>query len=294
MPAQTHVAMAHAVEACGAQAGLRRLPSRAPATSTSTSSRASSPQRTRAISVVHYLGLPVDMEPRARDRPPPRPASWSRTARSRSAPPSTARTSACTATSAASRSIRSSTSPPARAGWSSRAARTSPSASRSSARSASTRACSPTAATPAPTRSSTLGLNYRLGEIGAAMGVEQMKRLPGFLEQRERNFELLSEGLVGARRADACSTAGHEGERALEPLLPGRRCWTSRCASAASEIIEPLKAEGVGTSVYYPKPLSRHALLPRDLRLRAGLLPGGDAHQLRLDRVPGGPARRGR
>src|SRR5918997_3286020 len=39
------------------------------------------------------------------------------------------------------------------------------------------------------------GLNYRLGEMGAAMGVEQMKRLPGFLEKRERNFAVLHEAL---------------------------------------------------------------------------------------------------
>ena len=57
-----------------------------------------------------------------------------------------------------------------------------------------------------------LGLNYRLGEIGAAMGVEQMKRLPGFLEQRERNFELLSEGLSELDELTVLDS-GHQGER---------------------------------------------------------------------------------
>jgi dTDP-4-amino-4,6-dideoxygalactose transaminase len=99
-----------------------------------------------------------------------------------------------------------------------------------------------------------LGLNYRLGEIGAAMGVEQMKRLPGFLERRERNFELLQEGLSEVSEMRVLET-GHDGERRSshyclvgmldEPL------WERR-----EEIIEALKSEGVGTSVYYPKPLS--------------------------------------
>ena len=41
-----------------------------------------------------------------------------------------------------------------------------------------------------------LGLNYRLGEIGAAMGVEQMKRLDEFLAARKRNYEALNAGLA--------------------------------------------------------------------------------------------------
>ena len=72
--------------------------------------------------------------------------------------------------------------------------------SASSAPSGSTRACWPTAATRAPTRSSALGLNYRLGEVGAAIGVEQMRRLPEFLEVRERNFDAALGGPRGAAR----------------------------------------------------------------------------------------------
>jgi dTDP-4-amino-4,6-dideoxygalactose transaminase len=106
-----------------------------------------------------------------------------------------------------------------------------------------------------------LGLNYRLGEIGAAMGVEQMKRLPGFLELRERNFELLSEGLAEVDELTVLDS-GHQGERrsshyclvaVLDESLRERR----------AEIIDALKAEGVGTSVYYPKPLS-HTRYYRD------------------------------
>ncbi|HUT79341.1 MAG TPA: DegT/DnrJ/EryC1/StrS family aminotransferase [Polyangia bacterium] len=99
------------------------------------------------------------------------------------------------------------------------------------------------------------GLNYRLGEIGAAMGVEQLKRLPGFLERRESNFERLAAGLGGVEGLRVLdSSHKDEGGRqsshyclvALldEPLVKRRK-----------ELIEALKGEGVGTSVYYPKPL---------------------------------------
>jgi perosamine synthetase len=99
-----------------------------------------------------------------------------------------------------------------------------------------------------------LGLNYRLGEIGAAVGVEQMKRLPGFLESRERNFELLSEGLSEIDELTVLES-GHDGDKrsshyclvaVLDEPLQERR----------EAIIDLLKAQGVGTSVYYPKPLS--------------------------------------
>jgi perosamine synthetase len=98
-----------------------------------------------------------------------------------------------------------------------------------------------------------LGLNYRMGEIGAAIGVEQMKRLPAFLAKREHNFELLAEGLSGVDQLRVLES-GHDGDRrsshyclvaVLDEPLQERR----------EEIIDALKAEGVGTSVYYPKPL---------------------------------------
>lgn len=98
-----------------------------------------------------------------------------------------------------------------------------------------------------------LGLNYRLGEVGAALGVEQMKRLPGFLQRRQRNFELLAEGFADIEELRVLET-GHDGDRrsshyCLVALLP------ERLAKRRDRIIDELKAEGIGTSVYYPKPL---------------------------------------
>src|SRR5258708_39287825 len=40
-----------------------------------------------------------------------------------------------------------------------------------------------------------LGLNYRLGNFGAAIGFEQLKKLPEFLGARKRNYELLEAGI---------------------------------------------------------------------------------------------------
>jgi dTDP-4-amino-4,6-dideoxygalactose transaminase len=98
-----------------------------------------------------------------------------------------------------------------------------------------------------------LGLNYRLGEVGAAMGVEQMKRLPGFLELRERNFSLLAD-----------SFADVDGVRVLETTHEDERRSSHYClavqlddtlAERREQLIDALKARGIGTSVYYPRSL---------------------------------------
>jgi perosamine synthetase len=98
-----------------------------------------------------------------------------------------------------------------------------------------------------------VGLNYRLSEIGAALGLVQIARLPGFLEHRRRTYRALAAGLRGV-----------EGLRVLEsdddgPLRASHYCLVGvlerELAARREAIIEQLKAGGVGTSVYYPKAL---------------------------------------
>jgi perosamine synthetase len=98
-----------------------------------------------------------------------------------------------------------------------------------------------------------LGLNYRLGEVGAAMGAAQMDRLPEFLEQREQNYNALHAGLSEIEELRLLDS-GHDGAirashyclvAVLQPPLDSRR----------EAVIDALKARGVGTSVYYPKSL---------------------------------------
>jgi dTDP-4-amino-4,6-dideoxygalactose transaminase len=98
-----------------------------------------------------------------------------------------------------------------------------------------------------------LGLNYRLGEVGAAIGVEQLKRLPEFIDARERNFDALYEGLSQIEGLRVLET-GHEGV-----LRSSHYCLSAvlddDLGDVRERIIEALKARGVGTSVYYPKSL---------------------------------------
>jgi dTDP-4-amino-4,6-dideoxygalactose transaminase len=97
------------------------------------------------------------------------------------------------------------------------------------------------------------GLNYRLGEIGAAMGVVQLGRLPGFLEHRRRTYRALAAGLAevdGLRLLESDDDGELQASHyclvgVLEPALAAER----------EALIDRLKAAGIGTSVYYPKSL---------------------------------------
>jgi len=102
---------------------------------------------------------------------------------------------------------------------------------------------------------SALGFNYRMSEIHAAIGVEQMRKLPNFLAQRRNNFECLQSEL-----ADLSSC------RVLPQ--PNKDRFNSSCyclglvldqtvAARRSKIMEALTELGVGSSIYYPQPVPR-------------------------------------
>ena len=247
-------------------------PSRAPATSTSTSSRASSPTRTRAISVVHYLGLPVDMERVLEIARRQRPVRG-RGLRDRARRPVQGRPHVGLHRRHRLLLVLSGQAHHHRRGRHGhhRPATTSPTASPSSARSGSTRACSPTAATPAPTRSSTLGLNYRLGEVGAAIGVEQMKRLPGFLDAARAQLRRCSPR--ASREIDELTRARDRARRrpALAATTASSPCSTTPLARAPRGDHRPAEGRGRGDQRLLSEAAAGHALLPRDLRLRAAV-----------------------
>ena len=96
-----------------------------------------------------------------------------------------------------------------------------------------------------------LGTNYRMTEIQAAIGVVQLKRLPGFLAKRTRNAQRLTKNLEKTEKIK------------LPPDLKNRKSsgylYTIRIKDSTEEnrnnIIKKMHDKGVGAEAYYPTPV---------------------------------------
>lgn len=110
-----------------------------------------------------------------------------------------------------------------------------------------------------------LGLNYRMNEIGAALGIEQLKKLPGFLAARRRNFRALAEGLADIDGVSVLGASQPIEHCACYCLVMMLDAWLS---SRRVALIAALNSRGVGTSVYYPKPVPRMTYYRRKYNTR--------------------------
>jgi len=100
-------------------------------------------------------------------------------------------------------------------------------------------------------KASTLGHNYRMPEIEAAMGIMQLKKLPMFVEKRRKNAEALTRRLRDVKQ--------------LIPPTEPRGCrsswylYTARIRKGGSKdrdrIVDDLRKKGVGATVYYHTPI---------------------------------------
>lgn len=102
----------------------------------------------------------------------------------------------------------------------------------------------------------TLGINYRLSDINSAIGRKQLERIDTILERRRANFETLKSGLSAVPNLailDAETDASVSSHYCLTVVLEGP------LSTRRNEAVRRLNEEGVGTSVYYPHPVPRLA-----------------------------------
>jgi dTDP-4-amino-4,6-dideoxygalactose transaminase len=100
----------------------------------------------------------------------------------------------------------------------------------------------------------TLGINYRLSDINSAIGRKQLGRIDTILQRRENNFSALKAGFSSLPNLTVLDAAP----------APNRSSWY--CLSVVlerelgpkrQEFVRQLNEAGVGTSVYYPHPVPR-------------------------------------
>jgi dTDP-4-amino-4,6-dideoxygalactose transaminase len=136
----------------------------------------------------------------------------------------------------------------------------------------------------------TLGLNYRMSDINAALGRSQLRRVDQILERRRDNFARLSralEGLPGLAVLGLQDPRGASSHYCLCARLEGG------LANKRDRLVAALNQRGVGTSIYYPHPVPRLKYYREKYGYDAGIFPGAAAISDSSISLPVGPHLRG-
>lgn len=115
-----------------------------------------------------------------------------------------------------------------------------------------------------------LGLNYRMSEMQAALGRTQLRRIEENFERRRMNFERLKltlSSISGVRVLDSTDSNAKNSHYCLTVVLQGQ------LATQRNEIVARLNAAGVGTSIYYPQPVPRMSYYRTKYGYEAGKFP---------------------
>jgi dTDP-4-amino-4,6-dideoxygalactose transaminase len=132
----------------------------------------------------------------------------------------------------------------------------------------------------------TLGINYRMSDINAAIGRKQLGRIGQILERRRANFARLKRGLAGLAGVSVLDAAG-------EHALSSHYCLTAVLEGAAGKrrdaLVQKLNAAGVGTSVYYPHPVPRLSYYRQKYSYDAARFPNAERISDQCIALPVGP-----
>lgn len=100
-----------------------------------------------------------------------------------------------------------------------------------------------------------LGFNFRMTDILAAIGLEQLKKLERFNEKRQANAEFLSthlKGVIVPAVPDGCKHVYHQ--------------YTIRVPDGKRDALRAyLQEKGVGSEIYYPVPIHQQTFYVQEL-----------------------------
>lgn len=110
-----------------------------------------------------------------------------------------------------------------------------------------------------------LGFNYRMSEVNAAIGLVQLGKVGRFLAQRRENYEAIAGSLEGRLPPKSriipqpCNSSITSSHYCLSIML------SESLALKRSAIMAYMTEHGVGTSVYYPHPVPRMTYYQKQL-----------------------------
>lgn len=131
-----------------------------------------------------------------------------------------------------------------------------------------------------------LGFNYRMNEMQAAIGVEQLKRIQGFLDVREKNYFALEKGLKEVKGISLFKSTHGDFKSSyycLSILLD------DDIAPKRFELVKAINDEGVGTSVYYPKAIPEFSYYKEKYGYRDNQFPNAAKISNQTIALPVGP-----
>jgi len=108
------------------------------------------------------------------------------------------------------------------------------------------------------------GLNYRMTEMAAVIGLNQLEKLDLFVEKRRRNAEMLTKALQkieGIRPPVIKSNVDHS--FCVYSVLMD----LSRFKCTRNEFVKALEAENIGSSVHYPMPLTKQPVFRENFKV---------------------------
>jgi dTDP-4-amino-4,6-dideoxygalactose transaminase len=132
----------------------------------------------------------------------------------------------------------------------------------------------------------TLGLNYRMSDINAAIGRKQLERIDTIIARRRDNFETLRKQVDGI---DSISVIQATSSDALSANYCLSIVLDADLAGMRSDVIKSLNAAGIGTSVYYPHPVPRLAYYANKYGYEPSLYPRSGRISDRSIALPVGP-----
>ena len=97
-----------------------------------------------------------------------------------------------------------------------------------------------------------LGFNYRMNEIQAAIGVEQIKKVKSFLKKRKENYEYLEKRLKDINEIHLFHSTHGDYQSSYYCLTI---VLDDTIAVNRHKLVDFLNENGIGTSIYYPKPI---------------------------------------
>lgn len=128
-----------------------------------------------------------------------------------------------------------------------------------------------------------LGFNYRMTDVEAAIGIEQLKKLDQFIEKRIKNAQYLTKHL---KKIDGLEPPF------VKPYV--KHTYNQYCilvdeeklGMSRDELAEALGKEGIGTAIHYPMPLHLQPVFKDMFSTKEGDLPVSEETSRRILALP--------